>query len=112
LRRNNKDYLTDPDLCYENVARFKCFIDSIEYHGPVAAMTDNTKLKPCLRYSPQFGCIVGSTLPNNQTKVNVYGDIPKIINNIKNQTAIAKDVRAYILQVSFKFVNLNLLFSN
>ncbi|GES74758.1 hypothetical protein GLOIN_2v1772310 [Rhizophagus clarus] len=99
LRRNGEDCLTNPDLCYENVARFKRLIDTIKYSGPIAAITDNTKLKLCLRYSPQLGCIVGSTLPNDQTKVNVYGDIPKIINNIKNQMAIAKDVRAYILQV-------------
>ena len=105
MRRNDEDCLTNPDLCYENVARFKRLIDAIKYNGPIAAMTDNTKLKPCLRYSSQLGCIVGSILPNDQTKVDIYGDIPKIINNIKNQIAIAKDVRAYILQVSFHYIN-------
>lgn len=100
MRRNDEDCLTNPDLCYENVAKFKRLIDTIKYNGPIAAMTDNTKLKSCLRYLPQLGCIVGSILLNDQTKVNIYGDISKIINNIKNQMAIAKDVRAYILQVS------------
>ncbi|CAB4419418.1 unnamed protein product [Rhizophagus irregularis] len=99
LRRNNEDCLSNPDLCYENAARFKRLIDAINYDGPVVAMTDNTKLKPCLRYSSTLGCIVGSVLSNEDTKVNVYNDIPNIINQIKNQNAIAKDVRAYVLQV-------------
>ncbi|PKB95443.1 hypothetical protein RhiirA5_436718 [Rhizophagus irregularis] len=29
LRRNENDYLTDSDLCYENVARFKRLIDTL-----------------------------------------------------------------------------------
>jgi hypothetical protein len=101
LRRNSEDQLTNPDLCYENVAKFKRLIDSIKYDGPIAAMTDNTKLKPRLRYSSQLGCIVGSTLSIEDTKIDKYSDIPIIINNIKKEKAIAKDVRAYILQVSF-----------
>jgi hypothetical protein len=105
LRRNSEDQLTNPDLCYENVARFKRLIDSIKYDGPIAAMTDNTKLKSRLRYSSQLGCIVGSTLPIDDTKIDKYGDIPIIINNIKKENAIAKDVRAYILQVSLFLVN-------
>ncbi|CAB4426242.1 unnamed protein product [Rhizophagus irregularis] len=62
---NDEDCLTNPDLCYENVVKFKRLIDTIKYNGPIAAMTDNTKLKSCLRYSPQLGCIVGSILPND-----------------------------------------------
>ncbi|RIA87788.1 hypothetical protein C1645_877805 [Glomus cerebriforme] len=85
LRSNNEDCLTNPDLCYENVARFKCLIDTIQYNDSIAAMTDNTKLKSRLRYFPQLGCIVGSTLPYDQTKVNTYSDI--------------SNVCAYILQV-------------
>ena len=65
-------------------------------------MTDNTKLKPRLRYSPTLGCIVGSIFSKEETKINVYADIPNIINKIKIEKAIAKDVRAYILQVLFK----------
>ncbi|CAB4415318.1 unnamed protein product [Rhizophagus irregularis] len=84
--------------CIQSI-RFKRLIDTIQYNGPIAAITDNTKLKSRLRYSPQLGCIVGSILPYNQTKVNNYGDIPNIINCIKDHNAIAKDVRAYILQV-------------
>ncbi|EXX65672.1 hypothetical protein RirG_131020 [Rhizophagus irregularis DAOM 197198w] len=62
-------------------------------------MSDNTKLKPALRYNPVLGCIVGSTLSTEQTKINKYEDIQPIINNIKTKKAIAKDVRAYILQI-------------
>jgi hypothetical protein len=62
-------------------------------------MSDNTKLKPALRYNPVLGCIVGSILSVEQTKINAYEDIQPIINDIKIKKAIAKDVRAYILQV-------------
>ena len=62
-------------------------------------MSDNTKLKPALRYSLILGCIIGSTLLVEQTKVNIYKDIQPIINDIKTKKAIAKDVHAYILQV-------------
>lgn len=62
-------------------------------------MSDNTKLKLALRYNPVLGCIVRSTLSVEQTKINVYEDIQLIINDIKIKKAIAKDMRAYILQV-------------
>jgi uncharacterized protein (UPF0297 family) len=62
-------------------------------------MTDNTKLKLGLRYSPNLGCIVGSVLSNEETKVNTYNDIPRIINKVKAENGIAKNVRAYLLQV-------------
>ncbi|GBB96321.1 hypothetical protein RclHR1_27250001 [Rhizophagus clarus] len=99
LRRNSEDRLTDPDLCFENIARFKRLIDSIQYNGPVVVMTDITKLKSRLRYSPTFGCIIGSVFPIEETKINVYADIPNIISKIKNEKAIAKDVHAYMLQI-------------
>lgn len=67
--------------------------------GPIVAMSDNTKLKPALHYNPILGCIIGSTLSVEQTKINVYEDIQLIINDIKIKKAIAKDMRAYILQV-------------
>ncbi|PKB98260.1 hypothetical protein RhiirA5_431673 [Rhizophagus irregularis] len=99
LRTNSSDTLTNPDLCFENVARFKRLLDRINYKGPIAAMTDNTKLKPRLRYSAQLGCIVRSTLPQDETKVLIYNDIPQIIQSIKDKKAIANNVRAYILHV-------------
>ncbi len=91
--------MTNPELCYENVARAKRLIDTINYNRPICAMTDNTKLKPRLQYSSNFGCIIGSVLSKEETIVNIYNDIPKIINNVKSENGIAKNVRAYILQV-------------
>ncbi|PKC59334.1 hypothetical protein RhiirA1_400032 [Rhizophagus irregularis] len=96
LRRNSEDYLTDPDLCFENVARFKQLLDTIRYDGLIAAMTDNTKLKSQLKYSSTFGCIIGSIFSKEETYVNVYSDIPKII---KSSNGIAKVVRVYLLQI-------------
>jgi uncharacterized protein (UPF0297 family) len=62
-------------------------------------MTDNTKLKSQLKYSSTFGCIIGSILSKEETYVNVYSDIPKIITKIKLSNGIAKVVRVYLLQV-------------
>ncbi|RGB32097.1 hypothetical protein C1646_763278 [Rhizophagus diaphanus] len=63
---------------------------------PIVAMSNNTKLKPALRYNPVLGCIVGSTLSTEQTKINKYKDIQPIINNIKTKKAIAKDDTYYL----------------
>ncbi|RHZ46483.1 hypothetical protein Glove_620g12 [Diversispora epigaea] len=99
LRANSSDTLTNPDLCFENVAQFKRFLDKINYKGPIAAMSNNTKLKPSLRYSSRLGCIIGSILSNEETKIQEYNDIPRIINSIKDKKAIANYVRVYILQI-------------
>ncbi|CAG8823198.1 16863_t:CDS:1, partial [Dentiscutata erythropus] len=87
---NNNEYLTNPELCYENVAKFKKLIDAINYNGPIATMTNNIKLKLELQYSSNLGCIVESVLSNEETKVNIYSDIPRIIKNIKAEDRIAK----------------------
>ena len=100
LRVNSNDTLTNPDLCFENVARFKRLLDRINYKGLIAAMSDNTKLKSRLRYSTQLGYIIGSTLSQDETKVHIYNDISEIIQSIKNKKAIANNVRAYVLQVN------------
>jgi len=91
----------DPNMCYENVARFKRLLDTLKYDGLIVAITDNIKLKPGLQYFAQFGCIISSSLQLEETQVNNYDDIPIIINNIKEKKAIAKDVRAYLLQVKY-----------
>ena len=62
-------------------------------------MTDNTKLKSQLRYSSNLGCVIGSILSNEEAKVEVYNDIPRIISKIKLENGMVKNVRAYILQV-------------
>jgi hypothetical protein len=75
-------------------------IDTLRYDGPITAMTNNTKLKPGLHYSLQFSCIIGSTLNNSETIIIDYNQISQIINQIKNEKALASNVQAYILQVS------------
>ncbi|RGB23728.1 hypothetical protein C1646_774089 [Rhizophagus diaphanus] len=74
-------YLTNSNLCYENVAKFKRLIDTIKYNGPIATITDNTKLKLCLRYSPQLGCIVGSIY------LMIKQNFCKVISNKSKDTA-------------------------
>ncbi|CAG8600633.1 21664_t:CDS:2 [Gigaspora rosea] len=44
------------DIFRQNLeAKFKRLLDTINYNGPIAAMTDNTKLKLGLRYSSNLG---------------------------------------------------------
>lgn len=93
------DAIINTELCYENMVRFKRFADSLNYNGPVAAMTDNTKLKERLSYSATLGCVIGSTLSTSETKASNYKEIIAIIDKIKVKNAIAKQVRVYLLQV-------------
>lgn len=81
------------------MAKFRKFLNSINYDGPIAASTDNTKLEEKLRYSANLGAILGSTLPLQETLVSSYNEIDTIIKNIQTNNAIAKYVRVYILQV-------------
>jgi hypothetical protein len=73
----------------------------LHYKGLISAMTDNTKLKPGLYYSSQFGCIIGSVLDNNETKIIDYDQISQIVNKIKNENTITNNIQTYILQVSY-----------
>ncbi|GBC52657.2 hypothetical protein GLOIN_2v1787768 [Rhizophagus irregularis DAOM 181602=DAOM 197198] len=93
------DAIINTELCYENMVRFKRFADSLNYNGPVAAMTDNTKLKERLSYSATLGCVIGSTLSTSETKASNYKEIIAIIDKIKVKNAIAKQVRVYLLQI-------------
>ncbi len=62
-------------------------------------MTNNIKLKQRLRYSSNLGCIIGSVLSKEETVVDLYNDILRIINKVKLENGMVKNVRAYILQV-------------
>lgn len=101
----SSETITNTDLCYENMLRFKRFADSLNYNGPVAIMTDNTKLKERLSYSATLGCVIGSTLSTSETKVSNYEEVISVIDKIKTKNAIAKQVRIYLLQV----INFNIL---
>ncbi|CAG8618177.1 26159_t:CDS:2, partial [Gigaspora rosea] len=66
--------------------------------GPVVAMTNCTKIKAGLQYSLSLGCIVGSTLNYNHYKIETYNEYNKV-SDIKQKNAVAKYVRAYVLQI-------------
>ncbi|CAG8584460.1 5235_t:CDS:2, partial [Gigaspora rosea] len=78
------------------ITKSKWFIDRF---GPVVAMTDCTKVKAGLQFSSSLGCIVGSTLNQNDCIIKTYEDIYNKVSNIKQENAIAKYVRVYVLQV-------------
>ncbi|CAG8785689.1 15901_t:CDS:2 [Cetraspora pellucida] len=84
--------LHDPELCYENVVHVKRLVNTIKYTGPIIAMSDNTKLKERLGFSFLYGCIVGSTLSTESTRVSSYEDIYQIIDTIKSHNAIASQI--------------------
>ena len=100
MQRSQSDLtLDDLSICFENMAKFRRFLNSINYDRPIAASTDNTKLKEKLRYSASLGAILGSTLPLQETLVSSYNEIDTIVKKIQTNNAIAKYVRVYILQV-------------
>ncbi|RIB11242.1 hypothetical protein C2G38_2262096 [Gigaspora rosea] len=99
LRKKSEEHILDTSICLENMARFKRLADSMNYNGPVIAMTDNTKLRPRLGYSASLGCIVGSTFSLNQARVNDYNEVNTVIQNMVANKAIAKQVRLYLLQI-------------
>ncbi|RGB27850.1 hypothetical protein C1646_768565 [Rhizophagus diaphanus] len=86
------------DLFRQNLTGMTIY--SIRHHrSPVVAMTDCTILKAGLQYSTNLGCIVGSTLNRDDCKIKTYDDIYNKTFNIKQENAIAKYVRIYVLQV-------------
>lgn len=99
FRSKDQDILTSPEISLENIARFAKIADELHWKGPVVLMTDCTKLRPKVVYSQEFGSIMGSILPTDQTKCETYDDIHKIMNNIKEQGAIATQVRGFLLKV-------------
>lgn len=100
MRVRNGDYLTNPNLMYENVARFARAMEALKWTGPVVAMTDCTKIRTKLTYSQELGCIVGSTLGFDNTNVITYDDIHLKIKEIQDNKAIASQVRCVVLKVT------------
>ncbi|UZO29193.1 uncharacterized protein OCT59_022679 [Rhizophagus irregularis] len=99
LRVRNGDYLTNPNLMYENLARFARAMEALKWTGPVVAMTDCTKIRTKLTYSQELGCIVGSTLSFDSTNVITYDDIHLKIKEIQDNKAIASQVRCVVLKI-------------
>ncbi|CAG8727430.1 37123_t:CDS:10 [Gigaspora margarita] len=87
LRQKSGEFIYNTDICFENIACFKQLADSMNYNGPVIAMTDNTKLHPRLGYFANLGYLVEN-----------YDEVKPIIQNIISNKAIAKQVRLYLLQ--------------
>ncbi|CAG8739242.1 9490_t:CDS:2, partial [Gigaspora rosea] len=52
-----------------------------------------------LRFSLLLGCVVGSTLSTELTRVSIHEDIYQIVDMIKSHNAIASQVRVYLLQI-------------
>ena len=93
------ELISNTDICYENMLRFKKFAILLNYNKPVTTMTDNTKLKESLSYSSTLGCVIRLTISISETKVSNYEEVITIIDKIKIENAIAKQVRIYLLQV-------------
>ncbi|RIB26118.1 hypothetical protein C2G38_2164226 [Gigaspora rosea] len=78
------------------MAKFKKFLNSINYDGPIAASTDNTKFEEKLYYSASLDSILGSTLSLHETLVTSYNEIDTIIKKIQANNTIAKYVCASV----------------
>ena len=95
------------------MARFKRLADSLKYAGPVAIAGDCTKLRQRLSYSNDFGShVLGSVLPMDECEVRDAEDINTAIDRIKNQKAMATQVRPIMVKVNYrKFLFRNMLMS-
>lgn len=102
LVANSKDALQNPDLIYENVARIKRFLVSVNKPDAcVVVAIDCTKSRPRLSYSNAFGShVLGSTLPLEETVVKTSEDIDIVVNKIKAANAVASQVRVVLVKVS------------
>ncbi|KAF9020418.1 hypothetical protein BDZ89DRAFT_1203567 [Hymenopellis radicata] len=100
LVTNSADALQNPYLIYENVARVRRYMDRIGYDGPIAAAGDCTKVKARLSYSTATGShIIGSVLPMDECVVEDASDIENITDRVSEERALAKQVRAVLLQI-------------
>ncbi|KAF7972503.1 hypothetical protein HWV62_17876 [Athelia sp. TMB] len=103
LRRlvsHSPDALACPYIVYENMARVKRLIDSVQYIGPISIAGDCTKVRARLAFSTDFGShILGSTLPLDQVEVEEPEDIDRVIADIKQRKAQATQTRAIIAKI-------------
>ena len=104
MRTRDEDKLTNPNLVYENVARFARAMNALNWNGPVVAMTDCTKVRSKLTYSQELGRIIGSIMPFEESQVHTYSDIHEIIKNIREKKEIASQVRCILLKVRKLFM--------
>ncbi|CAG8827109.1 27746_t:CDS:2, partial [Gigaspora margarita] len=77
LRVRNSNYLTNPNLMYENVARFA----------------------PKLTYLQELGYIIGSTLNIEDTNILTYDDIHLKIKEIQDNNLVVSQVRCIVLKI-------------
>jgi len=110
LRTKDENRLTNPNLVYENVARFARAVDSLKWNGLVVAMTDCTKVRSKLTYSQELGCIVSFTMNFEDSHVDTYNDIHQIIKNIREKNEIASQVQCILLKVYYYFFIIMIFF--
>ncbi|CAB5356446.1 unnamed protein product [Rhizophagus irregularis] len=89
--------INNPSICFENMAKFRKFLNSINYDVPIAASSDNTKLEEKLRYSamliPKVPPFVLGIIPNNSENVS---DVYKIH---KQVLELATHFKIHILSI-------------
>ncbi|KAJ3002245.1 hypothetical protein NUW54_g5951 [Trametes sanguinea] len=98
--KRSPDVLSQPDLCFENVARVKRLMDTLRYDGPVAVAGDCTKVRQRLAYSNDHGShVLGSTLPLEDCAVEEREDIERLVRRIGAQKEYATQVRAVLVKI-------------
>ncbi|KAJ7812191.1 hypothetical protein B0H14DRAFT_3753374 [Mycena olivaceomarginata] len=100
LVAKSEDALTNPYLVYENMARVRRLINTLNYTGPVAVAGDCTKVRSRLTYCHDYGGhILGSVLPFEETIVEDPKEIDAVIAKITKAKAQASQVRAILVKV-------------
>ncbi|CAG8754772.1 2561_t:CDS:2 [Rhizophagus irregularis] len=95
----DQDIFTSPDLSFENIMQFAKIANDYHWKGPVILITDCTKLQPKVVYYQEFGTIMGSVLSSDQTKVSTYEDIHATMKLIRENDAVANQIRGFIIKI-------------
>ncbi|KAF8161385.1 hypothetical protein B0H34DRAFT_796185 [Crassisporium funariophilum] len=95
------DALQNPYLIFENVARVKRYVDSINYKGPIIVGSDCTKVRKRLNFSTQHGLshILGTVFDLSEVEVEDEDDLEEIVERTIKKNAHATQARAIISRV-------------
>ncbi|KAF8195480.1 hypothetical protein BJ912DRAFT_900722 [Pholiota molesta] len=100
LVTKSADAFKNPALIFENVARVKRYVDSVNYHGPIIIGSDNTKVRKRLNFSTEHGAhVLGTTFKLDEVEVDDADDITEIVERTIKQNAFATQARAIIAKI-------------
>lgn len=103
LVTKSTDALQNPYLIFENVARVKRYIDSVNYKGPIVVGLDCTEVRQRLNISTQCGAhVLGTTFNLADVEVDDAEDIDEIVACASKKKAFASQTRAILARIPLR----------